>query len=168
MRPKVPQYVEVECDFMSLHCPICGQIANADSLPEDACPHLAFAHIEEGGFIYQSDDFRKRTKKVKIEMIKEQENNDDEAVQTDDVDEESDEYDCYDEDWDGFPSESVKALIERSGYSNNLVSIEITYESGGCGPSWVSDIYGYDFSTYTNPEDDDEEEEEEADDKDQE
>ncbi len=152
MRPKVPQYAEVECNFMLLHCPICGQIAHADCLPEDACPHLAFAHIEEGGFIYQSDDFRKRTKKVKIEMIKEDEDNDDEDEDKGAVDEDSDEYDCYDEDWDGFPSASVQALIERSGYSNNLVSIEITYESGGCGPCWVSDIYGYDFSVFT-PED---------------
>lgn len=38
------------------------------------------------------------------------------------------------------------ALIE-AGYDNKMLAIEITYGGMACGPSWYTDIFGFDYST---------------------
>jgi len=132
MREKKPRYVEVECEFMILHCPICGASAHPDILPEEACPHLAFVHSDEyHGIVYMSDDFKERVSAVYIP--------DD---YDDDDDQEEPPYNHM-----GLEGHHVQQLIEKSGYSNNLLAIEITYEQGrGCGGfGYMSDTYGFDF-----------------------
>jgi len=48
----------------------------------------------------------------------------------------------------GLEGHHVQQLIEKSGYSNNLLAIEITYIQGfGCGGfGYMSDTYGFDFN----------------------
>lgn len=129
MRKKVPQYIEVECDYMTLNCPVCGASADPDDLPDNACPHLAFVHLGElDEFLYRSDEFIEKTSKVDMD---DEDSDDEPGVEGDDSE--------YDHEY--LSSELVQGLLEKAGYSNNMVAIEITYQKD----SFISDIYGFDF-----------------------
>jgi hypothetical protein len=140
MRPHVPQYLQVDGPSRVLHCPMCGKIANPKTLPQEACNHLAFVYLgEPKQFIYRSQDFIDRTKKVNL------------AENAPEKETEVKEYDH-----EHIEESQVKELLIKAGFSNYLTAIEITIE-GFSTPGTHSDVYGFDFSTYTNPEDDEEE-----------
>jgi len=41
----------------------------------------------------------------------------------------------------------LRGVLERIGYGNKLLALEITYGGGACGPVWYSDVYGFDYET---------------------
>ncbi|MEH6626551.1 MAG: hypothetical protein V7739_08905 [Motiliproteus sp.] len=43
--------------------------------------------------------------------------------------------------------ENAIEYLKRAGYGNNLLAIEFTYGGMACGPSWTTDLYGFDFNT---------------------
>ena len=44
--------------------------------------------------------------------------------------------------------ENFQEFLESLGYDNKFLAIEITHGGLGCGTSWHTDIYGFDYSTY--------------------
>ncbi|MBK6407905.1 MAG: hypothetical protein IPF66_24555 [Holophagales bacterium] len=41
----------------------------------------------------------------------------------------------------------LRKFLERIGYGNKLLALEITYGGMACGPVWYSDVYGLDYET---------------------
>ena len=41
----------------------------------------------------------------------------------------------------------LRKLLERIGYGNKLLALEITYGGMACGPVWYTDVYGFDYET---------------------
>ena len=41
----------------------------------------------------------------------------------------------------------LRGALERFGYGNKLLALEITYGGMACGPAWYSDVYGFDYET---------------------
>lgn len=41
----------------------------------------------------------------------------------------------------------LRKFLERIGYGNKLLALEITYGGMACGPVWYSDVYGFDYET---------------------
>ena len=39
----------------------------------------------------------------------------------------------------------LRKLLERIGYSNTLLALEVTYGGMACGPVWYTDVYGFDY-----------------------
>jgi len=118
----LPQYARVEQPFgvepPSVRCPICGEEGYKmfEGPPwEETCPHLAFLYPSEAGeFVFESKDFEKRTKGLKL----------------------------------GFPGlDNLEDYLQKAGYNNSLLVIEITYGGMACGPTWFTDAYGFDYST---------------------
>ena len=123
-----PQIARVEQPFgidpPIVHCPICGQatmkIDEATGGEVTPCDHLAFIHVSEGGFEYQSEDFEARAQKVEEA---EEENEDEEE----DVD-------------------YIEDLLEKAGYQNNMLVIEITYGGMCHAPVYYTDTFGFDYN----------------------
>jgi hypothetical protein len=121
-----PQYAMVEQPFGDdppiIHCPVCGQASmtvddkyGADVTP---CVHLAFIYVgESGGFEYQSKEFEVRMAKL------------------DDDDEED----------DGLCLDNFQRFLEKAGYGNEMLAIEISYGGMGHCPVYYSDVFGFDF-----------------------
>ena len=64
-----PQYVSIqvplECNFQGVHCPLCGRLWSGQGSFE--CDHLAVVHNPHTiGYLYLSEDFKKRCKEVGI------------------------------------------------------------------------------------------------------
>lgn len=38
-------------------------------------------------------------------------------------------------------------FLERIGYGNRLLVLELTYGGMACGPVWYTDVYGFDFES---------------------
>jgi hypothetical protein len=126
-----PQIARVEQPFgidpPIVHCPICGQatmkIDEATGGEVTPCNHLAFIYVC-GDFEYQSDDFEARVKKVE------------EAEVEEDWDEEAEEADV----------DYIEDLLEKTGYGNNMLVIEITYGGMCHGPVCYTDTFGFDYN----------------------
>jgi hypothetical protein len=43
------------------------------------------------------------------------------------------------------PSQVHCPICGKAGYKNELLILEITYGGMGHGPSWYTDLYGFDF-----------------------
>lgn len=107
-----PQIARVEQPFGMdppiVYCPICGhatvKIDETNGADITPCDHLAFIHAAEGGFVCKSEDFEARMARV-------------EEAEEDWEDEEGVDY--------------FDAALQRAGYQNNMLAIEITY--GGMG-----------------------------------
>ena len=41
----------------------------------------------------------------------------------------------------------LRRLLDRIGYGNTLLALEITYGGMACGPVWSTDVYGFDYGT---------------------
>ena len=41
----------------------------------------------------------------------------------------------------------LRKLLERIGYGNELLALEITHGGMACGPVWYTDVYGFDYGT---------------------
>ena len=41
----------------------------------------------------------------------------------------------------------LRKLLERIGYGNKLLALEITHGGMACGPVWYTDVYGFDYGT---------------------
>ena len=41
----------------------------------------------------------------------------------------------------------LRKLLERIGYANQLLALEITHGGMACGPVWYTDVYGFDYGT---------------------
>ena len=41
----------------------------------------------------------------------------------------------------------LRKLLERIGYGNKLLALEITHGGMACGPVWYTDVYGFDYET---------------------
>jgi hypothetical protein len=127
-----PQYARVEQPFGDdppiAHCPICGQASmildeyGADVTP---CDHLVFIYVgASGGFEYQSKDFEARMAKL------------------DDDDEED----------DGLCLDNFQRFLEKAGYGNEMLAIEISYGGMGHCPVYYSDVFGFDYSVSSQEE----------------
>ncbi len=46
----------------------------------------------------------------------------------------------------------LRKLLERIGYGNKLLALEITYGGMACGPVWHTDVYGFDYETVEDEE----------------
>ena len=44
----------------------------------------------------------------------------------------------------------LRKLLERIGYGNKLLALEVTYGGMACGPVWSTDVYGFDYETVEN------------------
>ncbi len=44
--------------------------------------------------------------------------------------------------FDAFPE-----FLRAAGYDNTLLALQLTYGGMGCGPIWVTDVFGFDFGT---------------------
>lgn len=45
------------------------------------------------------------------------------------------------------PLEDPVPYLQRAGYSNNLLALMITYGGMANGPTWSTDMYGFDFDS---------------------
>lgn len=43
--------------------------------------------------------------------------------------------------------DNIVEFLKNAGYGNNMLAIEVTYGGMSCGPSWYTDVYGFDFNT---------------------
>ena len=129
-----PQIARVEQPFgidpPIVHCPICGQatlkideVTGGEVTP---CDHLSFIYVC-GDFEYQSTDFETRVKKVQ------------EAEEEEDWDEEAEGAEEEDVDY-------IEDLLERAGYGNNMLVIEITHGGMCHGPVYYTDTFGFDYN----------------------
>lgn len=103
------------------HCPICGKVMAELDEEETGkytpCEHVAFIYSSEGGSVFQTEGYEKRTEKIDV-----------------------DEYDEF------------RDFIEDTDYGDELLVLEISYgQMGCCGPSWYSEIFGFDYRTLKNP-----------------
>lgn len=118
----MPQYVQIEqpfgCEPPVVHCPICGGATRA---------------IEEGGkvtpcahlaFIYSFEDFEYKSQ----EFEKKMEGIDDDLMED-------------------LTFDTFKEFLQKAGYDNKLLAIEITYGGMGGGPMSFTDVYGFDYGT---------------------
>lgn len=46
----------------------------------------------------------------------------------------------------------LRKLLERIGYGNKLLALEITHGGMACGPVWSTDVYGFDYGTVADEE----------------
>lgn len=45
--------------------------------------------------------------------------------------------------------DTFKEFLQKAGYDNKLLAIEITYGGMGGGPMSFTDVYGFDYGTLT-------------------
>lgn len=129
-RKTKPQIARVEQPFgidpPIVHCPICGhatmKIDEATGGEVTPCDHLAFIHVSEGGFEYQSEDFEARVKKVE------------EAEEEEDWEEEDLDVDYF------------EYLLEKAWYENNMLAIEVTFGGMCHGPVFYTVTVGFDYN----------------------
>ena len=43
--------------------------------------------------------------------------------------------------------DTLNSLLEKVGYGNEMLAIEITHGGMACGPVWFTDVYGFDYKT---------------------
>jgi hypothetical protein len=118
----LPQYARIEVPFGIAfdfcHCPVCGQAsakADNDELTINPCAHLEFLFICEVGEFEHQSDDFKR-------RLKEGKT-----------------------DLDELSFETFPHVLEKMGYGNDLIAMEVTHGGMACGPVWSTQIYGYRF-----------------------
>jgi hypothetical protein len=50
-------------------------------------------------------------------------------------------------DLDEVALKDVPKILEKVGYDNKFLALEVTYGGPTCGPAWFTEIYGFDFGT---------------------
>lgn len=43
--------------------------------------------------------------------------------------------------------DTITDFLQKAGYSNKLLVIEITHGGMGCGPVWFTDVFGFDYDS---------------------
>jgi len=43
--------------------------------------------------------------------------------------------------------DTLKGLLEKVGFGNEMLAIDITHGGMACGPVWFTDVYGFDYKT---------------------
>ena len=117
---KKPQLANVEQPFgmepPQVHCPICGKTPFPDMDNIEGVEACAHLMFVFYGVVGEFD-FKAPAFEAKFEPVE--------------------------DDFDS--SEPVKAFA-KAGYKNELLILQITYGGMGHGPSWYTDLYGFDFS----------------------
>ena len=122
-----PQYAQVEqpsgCEPPILHCPICG--AKTGRVEEEK--GLVIDPCEHLAFFFfpETGEFLFQSESF--------------AEKTKDID------------WEEVSYSDFPEALEKVGYDNRLLIIEMIYGGIGCGPVSMSDIYGFDFGTLKSP-----------------
>ena len=117
----MPQYAVIEQpsggQIPVIHCPICGTPTNIWDDEYDSDVCPHLAFI----YLFSAGEFGYLTPKFeqRIEVIK------DEKLRFD----------------------NFQECLKKAGYDNKLLALEITYGGMGCGVSWNTDVYGFDFET---------------------
>jgi hypothetical protein len=125
-----PQYASVEqplgCDPPSPHCPICGHgvLRVDDEGLAHADPCTHLAFI----FVGEVGEFEYRSPGFEKKAVRRR---------------------LHDLDLS-----KLRKLLERIGYGNELLALEVTYGGMACGPVWYTDVYGFDYGTVGDEEED--------------
>lgn len=118
-----PQFASVEqplgCDPPRTHCPICGAcvLRTDDEGLAHADPCTHLAFI----FVGEAGEFEYRSPGFEKKAVRRRLHDLDLA--------------------------RLRRLLERIGYGNELLALEITYGGMACGPVWYTDVYGFDYGT---------------------
>lgn len=119
---KKPQFARVEqpfgCEFPVVHCPICGK---ATTKLEDGISDPNYTPCEHFAFIYLG---------VVGEFV----------YSTEDFNKRIEKIDDEEIDFDEF-----EKFLQKAGYDNKLLSIELTHGGMACGPVWYTDIFAFDY-----------------------
>jgi len=124
----IPQYAKVEqpfgCEPPLVHCPICGKATL--EMSEEGGTITPCPHL---AFLYIGEigefEYKSQDFQKKIEGI------DDEELGLD----------------------TFGEFLQKAGYDNKLLAIEITYGGMACGPVWYSDVFGFDYGSLADKED---------------
>ena len=120
---KLPQYAAVKqtfgCDPAVVHCPICGESAyRKDSQGKQRPPCHHLAFI----YVGEISEFVYQSMPFENKF------------RTVDISEVS---------FESFPT-----LLEKAGYNNQMLAIEVAYGAMVDGKAhWYTDVYGYDYNT---------------------
>ena len=118
-----PQFASVEqpfgCDSPRPHCPICGKSALKVDDDGLACvdPCPHLAFV----FVGEVGEFEYRSPSFERKAARRR---------------------LHDLDLG-----KLRRLLERIGYGNELLALEITHGGMACGPVWYTDVYGFDYGT---------------------
>ena len=118
----IPQYAQIEqpfgCELPVVHCPICGKATH--HIGEEGAEVTPCPHL---AFIYIGDagDFEYTSQDFEKSM----ENIDDEELTFD----------------------TFREFLQKAGYGNKLLAMEITYGGMACGPVSATDVFGFDYGT---------------------
>jgi len=119
-----PQYARIRqpfgCEFPIVHCPICGKATTKAGEDGPDPDHRPCKHL---AFIY-------------VDVIGEF------GCKSNDFENRIKDIDDLDLD-----SESFEEFLQRSGYGNNLLAIELTHGGMACGPVWYTDVFGFDYES---------------------
>ena len=117
----LPQYAKVEqpfgCEPPLVHCPICGS-ATMDPENGGATPCPHLAFIYVGEV--QEFEFKSQDFEARMSRLDEEE-----VIEL----------------------EEFSSVLEKLGYSNSLLALEITYGGMACGPVWYTVIFGFDYES---------------------
>lgn len=115
-------------------CPVCGKVSSGydNDFNEIApCGHLLFNYsFDAGEYVYQTLDFANR---VDAFVRASRDSNPD-----------------FDEPRN---PEEFGAMLRALGYGPSVLVLEITSCGMGCGPTWETSNYGYDFNIETEDDD---------------
>ena len=116
-----PQFASVEqpfgCDSPRPHCPICGKsVLKVDDLGLAAVePCPHLAFL----FVGEVGEFEYRSPAFEKKAARRR--------------------------LHGLDLVKLRKLLERIGYGNELLALEITHGGMACGPVWYTDVYGFDY-----------------------
>ncbi|HQP87792.1 MAG TPA: hypothetical protein PLL76_16200 [Thermoanaerobaculia bacterium] len=127
-----PQYASVEqpfgCQPPKPHCPVCGKAVL--QVDDDGLAHADPCPHLAFIFVGEAGEFEYRSPAFEKKAARRRLNDLDLV--------------------------KLRKLLERIGYGNKLLALEVTYGGMACGPVWYTDVYGFDYETV---EDDEEAEE---------